>query len=276
MHHALEEFLARSGSPVTAQHVARVVHERIGSQIETRRLRIREAASALSDDSASQDLMRSRPDRTPAPAATHTTAIRGDASAETRPLVNTTLSAGASTAPARPSARPTNRPGATKYALGVGGAAFVATLGALAVWSWARDSQPPASAGQPSGSSTAPVTPSRSLLSLRPTPKTATIEVDGVMLGAGDAMFARPMGDQVKIAIVRAPGYTQQTVRIDTNAADTIDVALNQSAPSTDSSTTPVSAASRGSAPAGPRPAMRPASAGKKPPPPLPPNPFAQ
>jgi hypothetical protein len=56
---------------------------------------------------------------------------------------------------------------------------------------------------------------------VKPTPNTALVEVNGVVIGSGERSFARPGPGETHTVVVRAPGYEPSTITIGHDAAET-------------------------------------------------------
>ncbi len=257
MRQALEQFLAHSGAPVTSTDVAKVVRERIGALLDQRRARIREAAASLLEDETARSGVLAASDgpvttvEGPLPSWADDLDLPHESSASMRSAptgssANSLPSFGTPASgllpPPRPAPAPSLAPAAPvapspssakPSALIVGGAvvsallAIVAASAFVALWATSRTST-----GVPvTVAPTAPVVAAvPSVVTIRVTPATARIELDGVLLGTGQRALPRPSGDEVKLLVLRADGYLSETLRLDAHVPDLVEVPLVRAA----------------------------------------------
>jgi hypothetical protein len=273
---ALEEWLARSGPVVTQSHVAAVVRQRAGAEMDQRKERIRLAYAAPSADghgvasgaSAAKDAndaLQATPSRPTATASlSGVVPLReaGDAGGiarETRGSVPPPASL-----PAGPLASAPREVTVTDYvtaaALGVLGAAAMGAL-ALVVWrslaaatampaptrasvsdaalvaqaSAPRASIAPAGVAEGAVAGDARTTAEAGAASVRlrtvtfrVLPESAILVVDGAPLASGARSVERPATGKTLAIVVRAPGFTDESLTLDPAAPESVDVWLTE------------------------------------------------
>jgi serine/threonine-protein kinase len=254
---ALEEWIAKSGPVVTQTHVAAVVRERIGAEVEGRRERIR-AASALipevdpSGMTPSGAAVRPRPSGTPSgvmassginakvpsippPRAPHPSNTAFHEQAVLPPVLSLTPRA----------------PTSTQYAMAASFGVLAATaLAATGFYVWHSLTAPApvmVAAAAPSASAAPPVVAKRgapvapvpdpvsaatlpAVILFKVVPDKAFLVVDGKALDPTVRTIPRPAAGKPEQVVVRADGFEDQPFTIDDAAAASVDVWLNPAA----------------------------------------------
>lgn len=189
MRMALEQFLVSRRLMVSASNIANTVRQLCGREIEDRQARIRHATASMAEDL-----------NTPSQA-----------------------SLGAYTMQ-RPPTRGMRRSTATAITFVAGGITVAGLLGIVAL-----SSLPPAPAVAASAAPTTPPSaepapppppPKANTIAVKPTPDTAIVEVNGVVIGTGERSFARPGPGETHTVVVRAPGYEPSTITISHDATE--------------------------------------------------------
>jgi len=189
MRMALEQFLVSRNMMVSASNIANTVRQLCGREIEDRQARIRHATASMAEEL-----------NTPSQA-----------------------SLGAYTMP-RPAPRGMRRSTATAITFVAGGVTVAGLLGIVALSSLPVGPAPPASntVAAPltsAGPAPAPAEKGNTIV-VRPTPTTAIVEVNGVVIGTGKRSFARPEAGKTHTVVVRAAGYEPSTITISHDATE--------------------------------------------------------
>ena len=191
MRMALEQFLLARRWIVTPSDIAGTVRQLCGRDIEDRQARIRHATASMADDL--------------------NTPSQGSASL------------GAFTMQP-PTPRGMRRSTAAAITFVAGGVTIAGLLGIVALGSL-PPKQPAVPAGAaPVASTATPVKPppkKEKTIVVKPTPNTALVEVNGVVIGSGERSFARPGPGETHTVVVRAPGYETATITIGHDAPET-------------------------------------------------------
>jgi eukaryotic-like serine/threonine-protein kinase len=189
MRMALEQFLVSRGMMVSASNIANSVRQLCGQEIEERQARIRHATASMVEDL-----------NTPSQA-----------------------SLGAYSMP-RPPASGMRRSTATAITFVAGGITIAGLLGIVALSSLPSASRAAASAAVSAPPSALPPQPEppkkANTILIKPTPDTAVVEVNGVVIGTGERSFARPGPGETHTVVVRAPDYEPATITINHDATE--------------------------------------------------------
>ena len=257
---ALEEWLAKGGAVVTQSHVARVVRERIGAEVEKRRERIRLASSDGSVPRASVPpgpgaIRTSEPPvlrRTDPPPSYAVTTARTTYAPPPSALATPAEAARPATLPSSfpPVIDASPRvPSKTDYLMaGSLGVIAAAALGASGFWVWSSMQSNAANlaAATPGATVAAvasadptlvPVPPPTGTAALlappvtfRVVPETATLVANGSPLPAGERAVPRPLAGALQNVTVHADGFEDQTVTLDESSPTFVDVWLDEKA----------------------------------------------
>jgi serine/threonine-protein kinase len=254
---ALEEWIAKSGSVVTQTHVAAVVRERIGSEVEARRERIR-AASALIPEVDPSQMTPSGAAARPRPSGTPSGVMASSG-------VNAKVPSIPPPRPANPSSTAFHEQGSlppvlplsprapspAQYAMAASlGVLAAAALAATGFYVWRSLTAPPpvmAAAAAPAASAAPPVVAKRvapvapapdpvpvatapAAILFKVVPDKAFLVVDGKALAPSVRSIPRPAAGKPEQVIVRADGFEDQPFTIDDAAASSVDVWLNPAA----------------------------------------------
>jgi serine/threonine-protein kinase len=272
MRTAIEEFLARSGPVVTQSQVGTFVQQRVGNVLDRRRDRIRAAANAPNPDDISGG-GNAVPGGTPSAPARVVSGVHATGSPQDTPGPQPVASADA-TGPSIVAATATRPPhSAGKYvlaaSLGVIIAAGVGAGGIVMMRSRASDDArvenviAPRPTIAPTGSASAaprdrvmptPPAPSPSI-ELRGLPADAVLYVGGQALAPSVRVVPRPDAHATVDVIIKAPGFADETVKLDETTPSSLEVALtlqsaDESAGPKATTTTNIVSTSTGSAPA--------------------------
>jgi serine/threonine-protein kinase len=251
MRMALEQFLVSRGMMVSASNVANSVRQLCGREIEERQARIRHAAASMIDEL-----------NTPSQASLGAYSMQ------------------------RPPTSGMRRSTATAITFVAGGITIAGLMSIVALGS--LPNAPAAAASAPVTTATsapppAPVVPKKqNNIVVKPSPTTAEVEVNGVIIGKGERSFERPAPGKTHTVVVRAPGYESATITINHDATESewsVELsAAPDAAPAATPTATPVATPTPTPTrpqPAGAQPAAKPP--GTKPPskpPAIPDNPF--
>ncbi len=267
---AIEEFLARSGSLVTAAMIGGFVQQRIGPELEKRREKIRVAANATArtDDASSPNHAGVVATGTPSVQSL----VEGVQSGQ-RPVPP---------APAGPTSVPEPAPPSTgKYVLAAVIGILVAVGLGTGVILYLRKQQDDgftargnataaapasiaASAAMPSAAAHAPL--HTGPVAFNGLPPDAVLVVDGMLLDRSARTVERPPVGTKRSVVIRDPGFLDESITIDDTTPPSLDVTLTIGSPSA-LPTTPTATAT-GATPTA-------TGSGKKPPPvALPQNPY--
>ncbi len=252
MRMALEEFLARSGPIVTQSHVGHFVQQCVGNVLDRRRDRIRAAANAPNPEDISANGMNvggtpSAPARAVsgvhARGPQHTPSTPGQVPQVHSDKTGPSIVAAMVQQPA---------PSAAKYVLAAAlGVIVVAGLGSIAIVV-ARNramedtvatttTAAPTKSATPTASATvtaAPTQPAASpSIELRGLPNEAVLHVDGKALAADVRSLPRPAKGATTEVVVSAPGFEDQTLKLDETTPSSVEVALTIQAPTTPTAT---------------------------------------
>jgi serine/threonine-protein kinase len=248
---ALEEWLARSGPLVTQSNVGQFVHQRVGNVLDRRRDRIRAAANAPSADDISGGGVAGAVAGTPSAPQRVVSGVHARGQTPSGPVSNQQQQpvahsdqTGPSIVAARVAQPPA--PSAAKYVLAAAiGVSVVAGLGAVGIIvarnrAMHDDVPVPTSTHTPVASVIAPSTtasasaiasssaaPSGSPnIELRGLPDVAIVWVDGKPLAAGVRQVPRPAHGATNEVVVKAPGFADETIKLDETTASSLEVAL--------------------------------------------------
>jgi hypothetical protein len=270
MRTSLEEFLARSGPIVTEAQVGAFVHQRVGNVLDRRRDRIRAAANAPNPDDISGG-GNALAGGTPSAPARGISGVH--ARGGTPPGTPAALQMPAASDATGPSivaalaTRPPSRIG--KYvlvaAIGVIIAAGIGSGVIIVMRNRAADDVRIENVTPPKATATsAPehVMPTPSLpspsIELRGLPADAVLYVSGEALGPSVRVVPRPGANAVVEVVIKAPGFADETVKLDETTPSSLEVALTLQSPdetpnrntTTTASTATPRSTSTGSAPA--------------------------
>ena len=261
---ALEEWISKSGPVVTQTHVAGLVKERIGPEIEKRRERIRVASASIVERGDAFDPTQMTPSGAsvrPLGATPSGVVPMRDPSIPPPPAVARISHTGFADAVAFPPVMPLamRAPSPAQYFIaGAVGVLAAAAVGAAGFYVWRTMSAPSpttvaatrtvATVAPPSGiappatlpvstpssaRATAPAAPSASVAVVAPPiafkiiPDKAYLVVDGKPLAPTVRTLDRPAHGVTRTLVVRADGYDDQTVSIDDTAPASVDVWLD-------------------------------------------------
>lgn len=281
MQHALEEWIAKSGSLVTRNQIGTVVKERAGQAIGDRQRRIRAAQQDAAAIAAMSPELRPTTEGTPsAPMSQRTpsaapsfSSLSGSAPVSSvssnlsGPHSRTPLS---QTPPPHTTAQPQTRTASTVLVgVGIGAGAFILVAGAILFTGGYFD---PSEPGE-TAAATPAETPDPIRVDTLPS-KGVTLKVDGVELAPGVKEIERPEAGKPVVLVVEAPSYDPRTIRIDARTPDVVEVKLRKTPVAAPPPTPPPD---QPRAPARPQPIRKPAP--NKPPakpagPDIPDNPF--
>jgi serine/threonine protein kinase len=262
---ALEEWLAKSGPVVTQSHVAAVVRERVGAEIDKRREHIRAASSPAENRGARDSHHDTMTDASQSGSGVVTTgnvpSALGRASAPPEkasvtpppppPEKASMTPPPPPPAPSAPPAQPSTLDGAEndstsashasplQYALASAvGVAVAGMIAVAAFFAW-RTMDPPvtqavqASAASAASATIGPDVPSAEAhaavsapILFKVVPDEAILVVDGAPLAAGMRALPRPGAGDPRHVIVRAEGFADETLTIDESAPASVDVWL--------------------------------------------------
>jgi serine/threonine protein kinase len=244
MRMALEEYLARSGPIVSQSHVGHFVQQRVGNVLDRRRDRIRAAANATSPISGAEDISGGGMNVGGTPSAPRNVSgvhARGTPSAQP---VQHSDQTGPSIVAAMQQQQP---PSAAKYVLAAAiGITVVAGLGAVGIIvarNRAIDENAPTatttaatskSVAAPTISASvkiAPVQPTASTtIELKGLPADALVSVDGKALGTVRDV-PRPEKGKASELVIKASGFTDETVKLDETTPSSLEVAMTLESP---------------------------------------------
>jgi serine/threonine-protein kinase len=249
---ALEEWLAKSGPVVTQSHVAAMVRERVGTQVDQRRERIRAATAAINEEGGTG--RRSHPPADPSqltpsgtPPERRITPSGVIASGNIPPPGRPSYPSFAETSsrhslppsfPPTPAPQLPSRTSAVQYVTAASlGVLATAALCALGFWVWSSTHGAPAAAAAHVNAAT--VVPVRPLapnatpsIAFDVTPPDAVLVIDGVPLDPSVRTIPRPPVGTEETVVVRAEGYADRTLRINDTAGVRVGVRLVRKAAS--------------------------------------------
>ncbi len=244
MRAALEEYLVRSGPMLMQSNVGTFVQQRVGNVLDRRRDRIRAAANASALDDSRPGVGGEQVGGTPSAPARVVSGVQ-QVSLQPPPGDHTGPSIVA--AMAQTHAQPSS---AGKYVLSAAvGVIVAAVIGSGAIIAMRNRSQedlmtPSPTAAKPTASASAPVVaptqaaPS-SAIELRGLPADAVLRVNGEALAASVREIPRPAHGVTTEVVVTAPGFADETLKLDETAASSVEVALTlQQAPSSPTTAT--------------------------------------
>ncbi len=242
---ALEEWLAKGGAVVTQSHVAEIVRERIGVDVEKRREKIRRATMAILQRGETSDRLlpaessvRSSPSPTPS-------GIKSMGHGSAAPYESSrALRVAPPRAPAVVVAPAPRAPSGSHYAVAAAlGVIAAVALGTGGFWVWksmqpltrttsAIVASPPAKVlSPPPPRATATVNAAAPSILFKVIPDKAVLVVNGIALLPGVRAIPRPPRGTLQTITVHADGYDDETVTIDESAPAAVDVWLNESTP---------------------------------------------
>jgi serine/threonine-protein kinase len=227
---ALEQFLIARNTIVTPTDVGNLVRELCGATVEEHRARIRQASSVVPDDSTYSGTGNTQisSTRTPGPIT-----VQG------------------------PIRRGMRRSTAMAITFVAGGITLAGLLGiaGVATFPVRRANATPG----PTPSAVVPTTPVTSeTIRITPKPAEAVVEVNGVLIGAGEQKIVRPKAGAMVTVVLKAQGYDPTTINIDHDAKGEWEIELAKSAPPPAASSAPAAAVEPPAAPAQPTAAAAP------------------
>ncbi len=242
---AIQEFLSRSGSVVTQSHIAALVQQRVGGELQQRRDKIKAALNApVTEDISASGAHNVPPGFGATPSAQSGVLPQGVA-AQRHPSMTDSNRSGSIDQPALPgvgAALPVMQPraasggSATKVVAAILGIAVACGLavGGVVLLRRHQADTPPAlamkatattstSLATPSAHAVAPGAPAAaSSITFSVMPANATIMVDGVALPATTRSIPRPPKGKSVAVTLQASGFNEDTLSIDDTSAATI------------------------------------------------------